>query len=140
MAFDASNMALIADGNDKKLYFYSSAADALAAITASGYFDAFHAQLGVGDVILIQDSANVVTTRRVSASSSTAVVLAAMDDQKVHLDVTIPDISTAGQIYTVAPVAGTVSRIWSVIDGAITIADATLTAKINGTAVTGATV
>lgn len=49
----------------------------------------------------------------------------------------IADISTASEVYVVAPDAGEIVKIYSVINNAITIADATLTAKIGGTAVTG---
>lgn len=49
----------------------------------------------------------------------------------------IADISTAGQIYIPVPDGGEVVKIYSVIDNAITVADATLTPKISGTAITG---
>ena len=49
----------------------------------------------------------------------------------------IPDISTADQVYVVAPFGGEIVAIYSVIHGAIATADAVLTAKIGGTAVTG---
>lgn len=47
------------------------------------------------------------------------------------------DISTIGQVYVVAPYAGEIKEIWSVIDGALGTANAVLTPKIGGTAVTG---
>jgi hypothetical protein len=56
--------------------------------------------------------------------------------KKVRLFTSIPDISTAGQIYVVSPVAGTISKIYSVINGAIATADSVLTPKIAGTAIT----
>jgi hypothetical protein len=56
--------------------------------------------------------------------------------KKVYLTTSIADISTAGQIYVVSPVAGTISKIYSVINGAIATADAVLTPKIAGTAIT----
>lgn len=52
----------------------------------------------------------------------------------------ISDISTAGQCYIAVPDGGTIVKILSVINGAIATADATLTAKIGGTAVTGGTI
>lgn len=140
MTFDASKMALLADGANRKIYFYSSTADALAAIVAADYFLAFTGQLDVGDVIIIEDSGNAVTTRRVSATSSSTVTVAAMDDQKIYLTGRIADISSAGQVYLVSPVAGKVTGIRSVIAAAITVADATLTGKINGTGITGGTI
>lgn len=137
MTFDATKMALLADGANKKVYFYSSTADALATIVAADYFLAFTNQLDVGDVVIVQDSADAVTTRSVSAASASTVTVAAMDDQKIHLTGRIADISSAGQVYLVSPVAGKVTGIRSVIAAAITVADATLTGKINGSAITG---
>jgi hypothetical protein len=57
--------------------------------------------------------------------------------KKVFLNTYIGDISTAGQIYVVSPVAGTITKIYSVINGAITGANTILTPKIAGTAITG---
>ena len=140
MAFSSANMALIADGNNKKLYFYSSSADTIATIVAADYFLSFTDQLAKGDVIVIQDSGDDVTTRSVAAVSSSSVTVQAMDDQKVYLTGRIADISTAGQVYLVSPVAGKVTGIRSVIAGAIATADADLTGKINGSAITGGVV
>lgn len=53
------------------------------------------------------------------------------------LTVQIEDISTAGQKYVVPGFRGKIKNMWSVINGAIATADADLTAKIGGTAVTG---
>lgn len=52
----------------------------------------------------------------------------------------IADLSTAGNCLMVVPDGGKIIKIMSVIENAITVADATLTAKINGTAVTGGTI
>lgn len=56
--------------------------------------------------------------------------------KKVFLTTSIADISTAGQIYVVSPVAGTITKIYSVINGAIATANSILTPKIAGTAIT----
>lgn len=50
----------------------------------------------------------------------------------------VADISASGPTSTwaIAPVAGTISKIYSVIDGAITVADAGITFELDGTAVT----
>lgn len=52
------------------------------------------------------------------------------------LTASIDDISTAQSKWVVSPYAGTIEKIYSVIDAAITTGDATLTFEINGTAVT----
>lgn len=75
MAFDASNMALVADGNNRKVYAYGSTADAMSTILGAAYFDAFYAQLDVGDLVICQDSSDLVAIARVSASASTGVTL-----------------------------------------------------------------
>lgn len=54
-----------------------------------------------------------------------------------HLNIIMDDVSTAGSAFAVAPVAGTISRIQSVIDGALGTANAGITTEINGVAVTG---
>lgn len=56
------------------------------------------------------------------------------------LNCQIADISAAGQAYVAVPAKGKVVEIQTVIHNAITVGDATLTAKINGTAITGGVV
>lgn len=64
--------------------------------------------------------------------------MAAHDLKFAFLPFYIADISTADQIYVPVPsnCEGEVVEIRSAIDGAITVADATLTPKIGGTAMT----
>ena len=57
--------------------------------------------------------------------------------QNRFVTVQIEDISTAGQKFVVPGFNGRIRKIHSVINGAIATADAVLTAKIGGTAVTG---
>lgn len=54
--------------------------------------------------------------------------------------VAIGDVSTAGSVFAVPGVAGTIVKISNVIDAAITVADANLTFEIGGVAVTGAAI
>jgi hypothetical protein len=54
----------------------------------------------------------------------------------ITLTRTFNDISTAGSQWVVCPIAGAVTKIWSVIDNAITTANCTLSFEINGTAIT----
>ena len=53
------------------------------------------------------------------------------------LNVTMADISTASSAWVVAPHAGTISAIYSVINGAIITVNAGITTEIAGVAVTG---
>lgn len=48
------------------------------------------------------------------------------------LTVRLPDVSTASSVFVVSPYAGTLSKAYSVIDGAIADADAVLTLNVNG--------
>ena len=52
------------------------------------------------------------------------------------LNAEIEDISTAQSDWVVAPYAGTVDKIYTVIDSAITVADANLSFEIAGTPIT----
>lgn len=56
--------------------------------------------------------------------------------KNIIITVKLDDVSTAGQIYVASPVAGTIRKIYSVINGAIATADAVLTPKIGGTPIT----
>lgn len=58
----------------------------------------------------------------------------------IAIAVKIDDISTADTIYLASPVTGVISRISVCINGAIATADATVSATINGTSVTGGAV
>ena len=61
------------------------------------------------------------------------VVNATADELNTYvLNVSLDDISTASSCYVVAPKAGTLTRIYSVIDGTIGTADAVITANVNG--------
>lgn len=59
---------------------------------------------------------------------------------KVYIGGEIIDVSTAASHWTLSPVAGTITKIWSVIDGTTATADAVLTFELGGTLVTGGTV
>lgn len=51
---------------------------------------------------------------------------------KVILTCRLTDVSTASSVYVVAPIAGTVSKIYSALQGPITVADSVVTASIGG--------
>jgi hypothetical protein len=56
------------------------------------------------------------------------------------LTVTMADVSAAASVWVVSPWDGYIKEIYSVINGAITGADAAITVEIGGVAVTGATI
>jgi hypothetical protein len=130
---------------------------ALVALFAQTYDAAFHIEPG-GDraVVASGGSLDVESGGEIdvesggslkiagTAVSSTAAELNALDGVSAtaaELDAyviqcEIEDISTAQSDWVVAPHAGDIIGIWSVIDTAITVADAALTFEIGGTAVT----
>lgn len=55
-------------------------------------------------------------------------------DQQVVLNAVIADISTAETVWIVCPVAGTIAGVYTVIDGALASADATVTLKTSADA------
>ena len=55
---------------------------------------------------------------------------------KICLTVDMTDISSAGSVWVVAPVSGKFTKLYSVINGAISNANAAITTKIAGTGVT----
>jgi hypothetical protein len=57
-------------------------------------------------------------------------------NNKVVLNTRIDNISSASSAWVVTPVAGTIAKVYSVISGAITSGDATLTSKIATVSVT----
>ncbi len=56
------------------------------------------------------------------------------------LNVQLADLSTASSCYVVAPVAGKIKKIYSVIQNAITVTDSVVTSYINATPVTSGTI
>lgn len=62
------------------------------------------------------------------------------EDEYDVLTVQLADISAASSCYVVAPNAGYVRKIYSTISGAITVADAAITASIGGTNMTGGSI
>lgn len=64
------------------------------------------------------------------------------DLKYINVPFVINDVSTAGQVYVPVnqEMAGTIVEIETVLNGAIATANAGLTAKISGTAVTGGTI
>lgn len=78
MAFKSKDLSVLAYANGFTLWQYRSAADALAAITGAGYFDAAAPMLRAADLIVIADSAGGTGIRRVLSVSGGAVTLAAL--------------------------------------------------------------
>lgn len=74
-----------------------------------------------------------VTSTAAELNALDGITATAAELNTVVLTARLPDISTASSVaYVVSPFAGTLSKIYTVINTAITVADATLTANVNG--------
>ncbi len=73
MAYIDANLALLAHGNNMKLWMYHTT-DAPSAVDASGYFDAKAKELNIGDMIISVDVDDVGTPTAVSGVGMHVVV------------------------------------------------------------------
>lgn len=76
----------------------------------------------------LSDLANAATARTALGGGANKIIL--------HLDPVSTRATDAAVVRCVAPVAGTIAKIYSVANGALATGNATLTAKINATAIT----
>ncbi len=86
---------------------------------------------------LTVESGGTLTVAGATLSDITATA-AELNQYTLTLD--IADGSAEGVYYVVCPHAGTISKIWTVIDGAVSTADITITAAIGATGVTNGVV
>ena len=61
-------------------------------------------------------------------------------DNNIYLTLELDDVSTASSTWLPSPCTGTISKIQTILHGAISTADATITAEINGTLVTSSSI
>ena len=136
MAFDVNGLDINSGGakGSVNIHTYKSAADTLATITASGYFDDFATAIQSNDLMYAQGSdANgwFVLTNTSGVITSTAA-----GESATYLTARITDVSTAETVWTPCPVAGVITKIYSVIAGTIATAPAVLTTSIGGVGIT----
>jgi hypothetical protein len=107
----------------------------------------------IGDIAWVVDDETVAKTSG-SGTRSPAGIITGVDSLGVHVLVgdevlsgylatnktvvqaLVQTLVGTGSYYAVAPRAGRITKIWSVIEGVLTTGDATLTGKINGAAIT----
>ncbi len=139
MAFSRAALAAFANALGATLFKYESTADTLATILADDYFLTAYPELGAGDFILADGSDGSGFYRVLASTASTVTVepFPSLDASLIPISGVIVDVSTAGSIWIISPVAGKVNRIVSVIDGTIATAPAVLDPQIGGTSITG---
>ncbi len=143
MSFNIANLALQSYAGDRGIYSYTSSADTLATILASGYFgqDSTTGQqssdmLNVDDVILCQGSDGNAILRVDTVSSNTVTTEQGFGETQ-WVAVSIQDIQTSGAFFVPAPFDGVVRRTKLATNGELPNAD-TVTLSIGGTTITGA--
>jgi len=102
------------------------------AITDPNIHEAKGASTASANTVCIADGAGATSFAKVGPSNIQAV----NNVNKIYLTATFVDISTASSQYIVCPLAGVISKIYSVIDGAITTANCGLSFEIANVAVT----
>jgi hypothetical protein len=103
----------------------------------------------IGKVCYVVDDATVAKTHGSNTRSPAGIVVgvdtlgvhvlmnaAALSRRRVFVPVRVATLVGAGVYRQLSIHAGRVVKIWSVIEGVLTTGDATLTAKINGVAIT----
>lgn len=89
-------------------------------------------------------SSSAVSWTKIGATNITddSIPIAAINEtsikglNKVYLTINIPDLSTTASYWMVIPLAGNISNVWSIIDGALATGDATITLEKAGVALT----
>jgi len=88
------------------------------------------------DVKGLKINGTEVTATAAELNIMDGVVSSADEVDQFVLTGEIADISTSGSSWVVSPYAGTIEKIYTVIDGAITSGDSAITFEIGGVAVT----
>lgn len=78
MAFKSKDLSVLAYANGFTLWQYRSAADAIATMTGSGYFNEAASMLRAGDLMVISDNMGGSGIRRVASVTGGAVALSSL--------------------------------------------------------------
>ncbi len=148
MSYLASGLVCIANligavsGAPKAQYTFTTN-DTKATVEGAGYFNNAADIFNVGDVIQVSgdlDGTPFLSGYVVSSNDGSTVAITehAAITQNVNNVLNIDAVALDGTAtyYVVAPFDGTVDKIYSAISGALTTGDATITGKINGSAIT----
>lgn len=123
--------------------------DTKATVEGANYFGGAVKVLGVGDIIIVSgdiDGTPFHTSYTVASNNGTTVTLtehAAVTQNVLHVLQGMEISSKASDakvLRFVSPVAGVISKIYTVLNAALATGDATVTAAINGVGVTNGVV
>lgn len=151
MAFNLEHFAPVGNqsrrGKAPQYYVYRTT-DTLADVLGSNYFDDVKTMLELGDIVDVQFADNVSTvteaqgtTRlQVGVKFAGVIQLFEMSNNKKILFTKISDVSTASTTAVTSSVSGYITKITTVLGGAITGADDAITFDIDGTEITGSAI
>lgn len=91
--------------------------------------------LATGDLVLVADISDDYKVGKTTVGD-----LAIAAGNKITISLDIADGTAEAVYYLLSPVAGTISKIYTVTDGIVSTADITVTAAIGATGVTGGVV
>ena len=91
-----------------------------------------------GGAFKIAGTSLTPTAAELNTLAGITATAAELNESVLTMD--IADLSVEATYYLVLPHAGDISKIWSVIDGAVVTADVTLTCNIGATPITGGVV
>jgi len=106
------------------------------ALTGTDLHEPKGAAAATADQVYVANGSGSGTWEKITADSIDTSTINNLN--KVVLNVSIDDLSTAESHFVVSPLAGDISSIYSVLDSAIATADTTLDFEIGGTQVTSA--
>lgn len=142
MAYTAGNLALISSVNGFGLYVYTSDTDSRATVAASGYFNNTDDDLNLAadDKIMVVGNQGGYTLRVDTVTAGAVDTEAGGEPAWIHVSMTAAQLAAGTSVWTVAPFDGVLGRIKTVIDGAITVADAIVGIELANVDVTGSDV
>ena len=140
MAFAAANLYNVWSGpSGYGVYIYKSDTDTRATVMASGYFNNSDdlQNLAADDIIIVTGDAGGYTLRVDTVSSGVVTTELGALSGPIWLTAELTDVSTASSTWLAAPCDGVISRIKTILHGAIATADAAVGIELGGTDVTG---
>jgi hypothetical protein len=106
------------------------------ALTSTDLHEPKGADSASANTVYVMDGAGSGVTQKITLDQLDTDAVAGTTNILTH---NFEDISTARSAWIVAPFAGTLSKIWSVVDGTTSVAACVFTFELGGTAVTGGT-
>lgn len=136
MPFQTRQLSVLAYANSFTLWHYRDGVDTLAQIAAANYFAPAADMVKRNDMLFVEGADGARLVRVLTVSGSSVTTGHPSDGGRMTLQASVPAMNAAGDSFVVSPVAGQVTSIRAVLEGATTSA-AVLAARIGASAITG---